>query len=100
MRISTILIFTSLLLTTVKAGVFTTSPFSKTIWTAGATETITWKDDGKNPSIKTLNKLQIDLFNGNDTSIQTFVRNVANDVDANTRKFTYAVPSDVGPEGQ
>ncbi|CAJ0633824.1 16111_t:CDS:10 [Entrophospora sp. SA101] len=34
-----------LLLTTVKAGVFTTSPFSKTIWTAGATETITWKDD-------------------------------------------------------
>nr|CAG8484437.1 12970_t:CDS:2 [Entrophospora candida] len=71
-----------LLLTTVKAGVFTTSPFSKTIWTAGATEIITWKDDG------------------NDTSIQTFVRNVANDVDANTEKFTYAVPSDVGPEGQ
>jgi len=100
MRFSTIIIFTSLLLTTVKAGVFTTVPFSKTIWTAGATETITWKDDDKAPSIQTLKKLQIDLFSGNDTSTQTFVRNVATNVDGNAKKFTYTVPTDIGPEGQ
>lgn len=65
MRISTILIFISLLFTTtVKAGVFTTVPFNQTTWVAGATEQITWKDDGVNPPLKDLKKLQVDLFSG------------------------------------
>jgi len=101
MKSSIILIFLSLLFTaTVKAGVFTTLPFGETKWRGGSIETITWKDNGTAPNLSDLQTLKIDLYMGNDTSIQNFVANIKDNVKGTDGQTTYKVPKDIGPPGQ
>ncbi|CAG8810691.1 14066_t:CDS:2, partial [Racocetra persica] len=78
------------------AGIYTTNPFSTTVWNGGDAVTITFNEDNKPPLINTLHNVTCDLFAG---TSQVFVANIAKGVDcATTQSVPYTVPKTVGPE--
>lgn len=51
------------LCSSVEAGLYPTQPIAKTVFRAGAWNTITWIDSGDKPRLNELGRIQIELFN-------------------------------------
>ncbi|CAG8486108.1 1362_t:CDS:2 [Acaulospora morrowiae] len=99
MKFSTLLIgFTGLLASTVQAGIFTDQPFEKVTWNSGSKYDVIWNDDGKSPSIKTLNNLKIELMAGTEDT-QFPVDVIATGVKGTAQKVSYTVKKNIGPSG-
>ncbi|KAI9438317.1 hypothetical protein H4582DRAFT_1954208 [Lactarius indigo] len=79
------------------ATVFVTSPTASTSFPAGQQATITWKDDGNSPDLKTFGPSFIGLYAGNQQQ-QTLLQSIASDVDVSAvSSVTWQPDATVGP---
>lgn len=71
------ILFSSLagLVLSVSASLYPTNPISRTVWSAGRSENISWIDDGKYPYLNDMGVLNIELYVAGNVGFQIlFIR--------------------------
>jgi hypothetical protein len=92
----------------VSAALYATHPVAQTVYKAGYSALLTWKDDGSNPRLGDMGKVWIDLRTGDDVSLENITvitsLNIAQIhlarlaiVDPTSLKHTVVIPSNVPP---
>ncbi|KZT64424.1 hypothetical protein DAEQUDRAFT_732656 [Daedalea quercina L-15889] len=78
---------------------YVTSPVDGTSWTAGQNQTVSWKDDGIQPSLTQFGKSSVGIYIGSST-VQTVVQQIVASVDvATTESIVFTPDPSVGASG-
>ncbi|EPQ51813.1 hypothetical protein GLOTRDRAFT_48439 [Gloeophyllum trabeum ATCC 11539] len=81
------------------ATVYTTSPVGGTTWTAGQQATISWQDDGSQPSLASFGASKVSIYVGNAIQ-QTMLQPITGNVDVSTTSSIVFTPDgSIGPDG-
>ena len=59
-----------LLVVSVSAGLYGTTPVASTVWSAGRSQTVTWTDDKSVPHLEQLGPIDIELFSGESDDVR------------------------------
>jgi len=78
---------------------YVTTPVDGTTWTAGQNQTLSWKDDGSEPTLAKFKDASVGIFVGSST-VQTLVQEIVASVDvATTESIVFTPDPSVGANG-
>jgi len=81
------------------ANVFITAPVSSTTFAAGKPNTVSWQDDGKQPSLQSFGPAIVAIYAGN-AQQQTLLQTIAPNVDVSkTQAVSFTPDPTIGPNG-
>ncbi|KAG5653214.1 hypothetical protein H0H81_001691 [Sphagnurus paluster] len=75
--VEALVIATCMQYATVFASVYPTQPIARTTFTSGKLALITWRDDWREPLLKHMDNMRIDLYGNNSEFITTLAKNVS-----------------------
>jgi len=81
------------------ANVFVTAPVATTTFPAGKPATVTWQDDGKQPTLQAFGPAIVSIYAGNSQQ-QTLLQTITPSVDVSTTQAVIFTPDPtIGPNG-
>jgi hypothetical protein len=81
------------------ATVFVTSPVASTTFTGGKSATVSWQDDGKQPTLQSFGPAIVSIYAGNSQQ-QTLLQTITPSVDVSgTQAVVFTPDPSIGPNG-
>jgi len=81
------------------ANVFVTNPTASTTFTGGKSATVSWQDDGKQPTLQAFGPAVVSIYAGNSQQ-QTLLQTISPSVDVSTTQSVVFTPdATIGPNG-
>lgn len=81
------------------ATVFVTSPVASTTFTGGKSATVSWQDDGKQPTLQSFGPAIVSIYAGNSQQ-QTLLQTISPSVDvSSTQAVVFTPDPSIGPNG-
>jgi len=81
------------------ANVFITNPTSSTTFNGGKSATVSWQDDGKQPTLQAFGPAIVSIYAGNSQQ-QTLLQTITPSVDVSTTQSVVFTPdATIGPNG-